>query len=313
MLTEVTPQATPTTSAPVKEDGKTLPTGTQTVTPQNGEAQPDAQPVPPTEPTEVEKPTPDKAKTYDAFAVLARKEKALVARTQAVAAKEKELESLRAEYQKYENLKKEAATDPNKWLEAADLNYDKLTQYQLNGGGMPANVAFERAMAEIAELRAQLEGRDKQNLEEKTKADKENYDRQLQEFFDSTKEQIKANPKWELINSLGQHDYVLAVIQAGWKMNKNISYDVAADAVEKELEEKAFNDVANTTKFKSRYQPLAPKAPETKPAPSAVAQAKSLTNQMTPTTQPENPSRIRTDEERMAAALEKFKTIKGLK
>lgn len=183
------------------------------------------------------------------FAALTRKEKLLVR-------KAKESEEKYGKVVEYEKAMAEARKDPIKFLEAAGLSYQQITDYILNDGKPTIENQLEELRLKY-ETDATTRQKEKEESEFKKKSDE---DKHYQEIIDNHKKQIVAfldgnRDVYELCAVNGASEDIFEVIEEYYKTNNEVlSIDKAAEAVEKYLESEA-EKVFLTKKFQSKRLP----------------------------------------------------------
>lgn len=265
----------------------------------------------------------EKPKTQDRFApkfaALSRKEKALKEQELAFKSQQDAWAKERAEFEaekakwtgKESDITQRLKSRPFDVLkEVADLDYEKLTDMQLNDQNPTVEMKMAKMQADleskyeakIAEMNERLEARDKSQKEAEEAAAKAQYDTAVEQYKESLKNVINANTDLELVQMHEAHDLVFDVVEEYFnKTGTVLDPLVAAKHVESELEEEA-NKVMQAKKFQGK---LAPKAPEAK-APAQTKQSATLTNNQSSET-PVNGNRKLTREESIA---ELAKTLK---
>lgn len=160
----------------------------------------------------------------------------------------------------------------------------------------------ERALKLAEENNRKLEQLRKEQMEKEQQAAANAEAAKEQYFREQTVDYIQANPdRWEYINAYGAQTFVAEhVIDHRKRTGRILDVEVAADLVEKQLEEK-LEGVAKTKKFSSKYKlsaaPQPPAAPAKKPKPT------SLTNNVTPS-QGATATPNLSEEERMKRAID---------
>ena len=183
------------------------------------------------------------------FAALTRKEKLLVR-------KAKESEEKYGKVVEYEKAIAEARKNPIKFLEAAGLSYQQITDYILNDG----KPTIENQLEELR-LKYETDAANRQKEKEESELQKKSQDdKHYQEIIDNHKKQIVAfldgnRDVYELCAVNGASEDIFEVIEEYYKANNEVlSIDKAAEAVEKYLESEA-EKVFSTKKFQSKRLP----------------------------------------------------------
>lgn len=252
------------------------------------------------------------------FEALAKRERGLVLKQttlkqqeEALKAREAELDAKHAaKLSRLDELEKKLARgklDPLAYLEAAGISYEELTEAKLSGAA-PATLQARAARDEVEALRAQL-AKDKADLEARQAKERQESEarsrKQAEEEQAETARQLQADvtdyvrdagEKYELINLYRAHGLVVEQLWTQYRSTGRLpSYDQAAEAVEKRLDE----DLQRGTKTKKWLARAA--APET-PKPNAPAQHGTLNNDLTAST-PSARAPIRSEAERVQRAL----------
>lgn len=184
------------------------------------------------------------------FAALARKEKALTR-------KQKESDEKYGKFAEYEKALNDAKKNPIKFLEAAGLSYQQITDYLLNDGNPSVENQIEELKAQYAADAKAREDRETKEASDKKDAEAKHY----QEIVETHKKQINAfldsnRDTYELCALHGAAEDVFEVIEEYYNTNNEIlSIDKAADAVEKYLEAEA-EKLFVTKKFAAKRQTL---------------------------------------------------------
>lgn len=176
------------------------------------------------------------------FAALSRKEKAIRERESQIEARLKEFEEKEQRLQQLESLEEQILRNPIKWLDEKGVDFEALTQMQLNDLNPTPEMLYER-----------LEKKFESQLEEKTKALREQYlkekeeeaERKYEQTINSFMEEIadhvnSAEDEYELIKANDSVQAVYDVIeQYHAKTGKILEVKEAADYVESHLYEEA--------------------------------------------------------------------------
>lgn len=273
-------------------------------------------PAKPAEPAQAAKSEKDKADAAR-FAALAKRERAAFAAQQEAKAVRERVKADLAELEKFKTVQALAKTDPLAFLASQGITYEQVVQQMLSGGA-EAPAAQAKALeakvdARIQQVEAKIQARAD---EEKARQAQEAQELLSQHEHDAV-EFVKTNAeKYEFINLYEQHAEVPKLIRLAYEKSvqdgeepKILSFEEAADLIEKHLEEQA-------TKAQSAKKIQAKIAAQTKPASEAggekrvVSSAGTLTNDLTASTT--GPSvRYLSEEERIENArrvAESFRT-----
>src|SRR6185295_13439777 len=168
-------------------------------------------------------------------------------------ARAREFETQAAELKAFKDTQAAAQADPLAFFERlTGINEDGILDLVVKNRAKPTPTAEDR----VAALERQLQERDQRAQQEAQQA-------RLSAWRDSVVQTVTAaGEKYDLVNSLGQHDLVIETITTyARQYGKVIDPDVAAAQVEKYLE-------AGLAKAK-KYGPRASAAPAVKPAAAA--------------------------------------------
>ena len=155
-----------------------------------------------------------------------------IARQQSELRKErKELEEQKKKLSgsSFDELKAKASDNPLEAIEALGLDYNKLTEFVLNGSGEKS--ASKKLEEKIQQLEKKLTERDDSESEKQATA-------KIDQFKTNIKNELSSQTdKYELINTGEEYDTVYEVIlQCHQQTGKMLSLDEAAELVENNLE-----------------------------------------------------------------------------
>lgn len=236
----------------------------------------------------------------DRFAVLAKQERALRQREQAVkaaAVKQAEWEKARAE----------ATQNPLKALEALGLSYEQITQFMLNGSKPTPELELQGVKQEIAAFRKEQEDKAialKVEQESKAKAE---YQATLSGFNQEVTDFIKSNADTYELTAMYQGESIIAatIEQHFANTKKILSIKEASELVEKYFEEQV-QAAQKSKKFQAKQQPKEESQPRREQA--AKSSAPTLSNELTSSAPSLLPAKTENDRLRRAmAALEQAK------
>ncbi len=228
---------------------------------------------------------------------LALKAQSLSQQQEAFKAQKAEHEAQRAEVAEWKAAEANAKRDPVGYLKRlyGDDWYDKMTELRLSGGKVTPELLGEAMDAKIAALEKKHEDAGRKQLEEQ----KAQVQHEAEQSFHAWKDEVHGFVKeqadtYELINHFEVHDRVTAKIQSEWvKTQKLLTPKEAADAVEKDLEERG---------SKSKKFGRAPAAPAPADKRNDPLQRRTLSNDMTGSTAAAKPAPT-SDAERRQRAL----------
>lgn len=182
------------------------------------------------------------------FSALAKKEKA-------IRQKEQALKALEERVAKVDALRQKAKENPLEVLQEYGLTYEQLTDFILSGNAPKEATPDDRVKA----LEERLE-RDAKEREETAKAAKVDDEKRRIMFWKETVlvPGLKANAdRWECIHARGDAAYELVIdVMAAYTNKHGVppAADVAADQVEKDLEEEG-RIYAGLKKFRPQSEP----------------------------------------------------------
>lgn len=268
-------------------------------------------------------PKPAEPKVGSQFASIARKEKEVVAKQQALKAERAQIEAEKAaiakereEYQKIQALKKE---NPIKALEALGYTYEQATQFVMNDMKPTPELEVKALKEEFTsytrrqeeEKKAAIEKQRQELAQQNTEALK-----QIQEDIDNLVTSNKDKYEFSDLNKLTP--LVIAIHQEHFEKHKRTltheqALDIAETYIEKELEKnvstKKGQEVLKRLGFvKAPEVPATPQVPQRQNTmPQKGQPTRTLSNQLTPATAPKIPAR--TEKERMERALAKWNEL----
>jgi hypothetical protein len=264
-------------------------------------------------PAEPNKTTETKDQFAEKLELLSRKERAIYKAKQQTAQERKQLASEKAEYEAWKAAKAKAKENPLDYLKNAELSYDDLTQFMLNGGK-------PTPQDEVKSLRGELEEFKKQQIEERNAQKQQAAAAQQQQeatLINDLKDEIKSviannSDTFELLATRGAEDEVFNHLRDSFKLafmkwNEDgrrgpppapMKPEDAAKEME-EFYEKETERLAQTKKMSAKYQ-QAKVDPGQKKGPSPT-----LSNSMT-TSSAASMLPAANEADRMARALAKL-------
>jgi hypothetical protein len=264
--------------------------------------------VPPVEPPK------EKDQFSERLELLARKERMIAREKMRMAQEKKEQDEKYAKYESWEQKKKAAKQKPFEYLAEADLSYDELTQYVLNGGEPQKESEVESLRSELAAFKKMQEEKELSQQEKQTQAQALQQQQVIDGFKEEIGEFITANKEtYELIAQRDATEEIFSSINdvfmtsvKEWRENgqhgampKPMSIKDAADALE-EFYEQEIQKLTSTNKWKNKYGQQVQKEDPAKKGPSPT-----LTNQMT-TSSAASVLPAKTEQDRIRRALEKL-------
>lgn len=230
------------------------------------------------------------------FAALARKEKALVDRQQAIKAQESALEARSALASEFERLKASARLDPVAALSALGITPDDVNQFVLNDKRPTPDANVKAIRDELDAFKKQSAAAELARVESEKKRLIDEFDSGVLDFVKSNTEQ------YELTNLNDAGRLVLDVIKETFETSGRLMQtSEAADLVEKYLEEQVDRNL-QTKKLKARVQLQSSQPPKETEKPADPASQPSLTNRLTASGQSFTSSQNK-ESDRMARAL----------
>lgn len=218
-------------------------------------ADPKAAPV-----VETKAPSPKEDPKMSArFALLSKKEQAIVREKEALKVEREKFAGERAEVEAYRVAREKAKGDPIAALEHFGHTYEGATQYMLNDKHPTADLGvkavqgkLETLEQELARLREERSGEEKKRKDAEERATVAEFNKQI---FDAVK---AGGDKYELVNTLGQQELVSQLVQTHFEQTGALLLvDDAARMAESYLEEQ-FEKARSTKKFAAKS--AAPKA-----------------------------------------------------
>lgn len=185
------------------------------------------------------------------FAHLARQEKKLRSLAEQLKTREEALNAKETEYQTGYIPKgklKEAAMEA---LQKGEISYEEFTNAMLAQPPSQVDPVIQELKAQNEQLKARLDKFEGETQESKTKE----YQQAVAQIRHDVKQLTAENPEYELINAMGQHDEVVALIEETFKEDGTImSITDAAKEIEKYLEAES-EKILSLNKIKSKFNP----------------------------------------------------------
>lgn len=240
------------------------------------------------------------------FAALAKKEKMIYQKNQAVKQREMELERKTQLLATKEKAIQLAETDPEQAMKLLGWTYDQLTEYKLKGKA-PVDRSVLQVKEDLERFQKQVEEKERKQLEDQAKQAQTEQQQTINDFklqvvnFVSEKKD-----DYELTNLFGEQALVYTAIEEHFKSTgKILKQNEAAKVVEDYLED-MLNQGMKTKKFMAKRQVLEKPAEK----PREVRESKTLTNDLVTTVGPGSlPAKTEEDRiKRALAALEGSKT-----
>ena len=210
------------------------------------------------------------------FAALARKEKAILKRSQEVKQMENNIKKMQSDLEakmaKLTDLENRGKTDPDYALEALGWDYDKYLNYRLNDKQVTPDHRVNDLEKRLESMKKEAEERELQR-DQKAKEDAE---RQYSDQISAFKTQIKdfvteKQSEYELINLYDASETVFETIQAYHQQHKKLlNVKEASDLVEKFLEDQAEEKYMKSTKLKAKFGIPVEKKEEKKQPPTST-------------------------------------------
>jgi hypothetical protein len=262
--------------------------------------------------------TPAAPKEKDQFAekleLLTKRERSIWHEKQKVAQERQQLASERKEYEDWKASKAKAKQNPLEYLSQAELSYDELTNFMLNGGKPTPESEIQSVRSELEALRKE---RDKDKEDSKTaqeQAQRQAEAQRLEEFKEEIADFLNTNKDtYELASTREAVEDIFTTITDAFTIslqeyNKNgrvgrppgpMSIEEATKIVEEFYEAEVIR-LAETKKLKERLGIQ----PKEEGQTQAKQPSKTLTNNMSSTAASVVPAK--NDNDRMARALAKL-------
>jgi hypothetical protein len=247
------------------------------------------------------------------FSALSRREREIRQREQAIAEKEKSLQSGSDKYSEYTRKLK---LDPVKALEEAGVSMDYITNAILSGG-VPAEVKIstevEDLKAQLAAMQAKLEGKNEPEIEASPE------EQAVAEFIQGLENHVEANAeKYKLIKKHDALQVVFDLIDVAYEQSAQeaikqgktptvMSYEEACDLVEAHFRDEA-RKLAEELGFVARNEPVDQGSNQVKQPGSSSSPTLSNQHSATRPTSQEG-SRLLTREESLARAAGLLKHV----
>lgn len=261
-------------------------------------------PAKPTEQASAANPSKDKADAAR-FAALAKQTREAYRVQQEAKQVREQLKTELAQVQAWKEAQGLAKTNPLAFLEAHGLTYEQLTQLML-AGGQDAPAAAAKAVEQRLEAKIQgIEAREKAAQDAAAARANEEAQQTLERHASEAVAFVTgASEKYELTNMLDMQEEVPKLIRLAWQKAvkedpsaKPMTFEEAADLVEKHLEEQALK-AQKAKKFQAKEAPKSAPPGEKR----SVESAGTLTNDLTASTSGAS-VRYLSDQERVENAL----------
>lgn len=223
---------------------------------------------------------PEKDQFAEKLEMLSRKERSIWREKQAMAQEKKQLEAQMAEYNEWKASKEKAKHNPLDYLSKADLSYEKITEFMLNGGKPTEKDELAELREEFKRMREEQTNEKKQQQDELTKAQQAQHAQAIETFKGEIAEFMEQNKTiYELSAQRDATEDIFNTIQDAYTIkmqewNKSgrigrppepMQIKDAAEVVE-EFYEKEVQRLTETAKWKARMaqakeDPSKPKAP----------------------------------------------------
>jgi hypothetical protein len=234
--------------------------------------------VPPTQGTpqtlqEAVKPVKREVPGADRFAALAKKERALQQQAQALKAQQ-------AKVAEYEEIRKQAATNPLKLLESLGLSYEQITQFMLNGQKPTAELEIQSVKQQLEQFKQEQVSREEAAKKAQEDQARAAYQQTLSDFSQEVTDFVKSNSEtYELTSMYQGESIVQATIEQHFNQTKRImSIKEASDLVEKYFEEQVAA-AQKTKKFQAKQTPKEESQPKREQA--AKQSTPTISNELT--------------------------------
>lgn len=242
------------------------------------------------------------------FAALSKKEKEIKRLQMEIKQKEQMLSEKEKTYKTWEEKKSKARENPLDYLNDANLTYDDLTQYYLNGKKPTAETKVGVLETKIDQLEKKLQEKlqEEENLKKQTK---------VTEYKGSIKTFIKSNAgKFEALSEIDEGaDVVYNLIDQHYQETENeLEFEEACEKAEAYLEEwgtEQLSKMLKIKKFKAKIKTLLgseEEPPKAEVKPTSNEKKPTLTNELSQNL-PSRSEKAMSDRERLKKAAELIK------
>jgi len=212
------------------------------------------------------------------FAQLARKEQSLRQKDLELKDRERRLAEKENEYKtnyiRKDELKNKFSTDFNSAAEELDLSYDQLTQAVLNQPSQETQ-AFRALEKKISALEAQLEAKEKSQVEQQTQA----YQRAIENIRAEATQLIETDQEFETVKTMGRVEDIVEHIEKTYKETGKV---LKVSEAAKVIEDKLLEDALKVAKLKKVQEKLTPQQEQAiDPKAKVTPGSKTLTNNLT--------------------------------
>jgi hypothetical protein len=242
------------------------------------------------------------------FAQIARREKALFKKQQEFKAQQAAVDQKIQQYQQFEALRQQVASNPLKAMEVLGISYQQLTDFILNGQKPTAELEVQQVRREVEAMkqqremeRKQAEQLRKQRADSQFQSDSKEFDEDIAKFMSDNTD------KYELVTMHAAQPIIRATIEQHYKNTKKImDIEEATKLVEDYLEEQVKNTVEKSKKFQAKQMPKEGQGQANKETGAKSNSTPTLTNAMTSSAPSLLPAKTEADRiSRAMAALSK--------
>lgn len=252
---------------------------------------------------------PQEDKFAGKFAALSKKEKDIHRLHREIKQKEQMLAEKESKFKAFEEKRAKAKENPLDYLGEANLTYDDLTQYYLNGKKPTAETKVGVLESKIDQLEKKLQDKLKEEETQKTQAKVNEYKNEIKAFIKKTPEKYESLAEFEngaevVYNLIDQHYQETETV---------MEFEEACDLAESYLETEAVGQLSKMLKIKKLKAKIEQlmgsekeESPKSEVKTPATEKRPTLTNELSQNL-PSRSDRPMTDRERLKKAAELIK------
>lgn len=239
------------------------------------------------------------------FAALSKKEKEIKRQQTELRERLTGLEERELKYKSHEARRATAKEDPLAYLDDANLTYDDLTQYYLNGKRPTAETKMGALESKLEKIEQRLQEKLKEEESLKIQVTLKDFQSKIAATLTSDSE------RYELTNTFGNSETVYNLIDQHYQETGNIlEIEEACDMAESFFEKQADEQASKMLKVKKLANKFSSSKTEEPPkaevSPTVSEKRPTLTNELSQTI-PNRTERPMTDRERLKKAAELIK------
>lgn len=229
------------------------------------------------------------------FAELARQERELRMRADAIKREKEEIEKAKSKYRQYDELEALKNENPLAWIERNGVSYDKLTESLANSEDHKDGVVIKemrdhmRKMAEMVDnLKADLAAQKEEQANRMKQAEEANNEYQKRSYLDSLRKKVELDPeKYELVNHFWDDELAFEIQNQYYKRTgKILEDDVLLENLKNNIDSKAEEQYTKLKSFK-KFRPSDDELPQSSfekddvtELPEWMKRKKTLNNEM---------------------------------